>query len=140
MENGMEIPPKVKNTMIMQFNSLEFSWIKLNIQDWFPLGLTGLISLQSKGFSRVFSNIQKHQSKKLKSIKSKAEEATFFTILEDAALRQEEGVPLARIESHPLETSVSHMCRRGNGGVERAALHTLFKSLEKEILVVLSLS
>ena len=34
-----------------------------NIQDWFPLGLTGLISLQSKGLSRVFSNItvQNHQ-------------------------------------------------------------------------------
>ena len=33
-----------------------------NIQDWFPLGLTGLISLQSKGLSRVFSNttVQKH--------------------------------------------------------------------------------
>jgi len=31
--------------------------------DWFPLGLTGLISLQSKGFSRVFSSttVQKHQ-------------------------------------------------------------------------------
>ena len=27
-----------------------------NIQDWFPLGLTGCISLQSKGLSRVFSN------------------------------------------------------------------------------------
>ena len=35
----------------------------MNIQGWFPLGLTGLISLQSKGLSRVFSNItvQKHQ-------------------------------------------------------------------------------
>ena len=35
----------------------------INIQDWFPLGLTGLISLQSKGLSRVFSNttVQKHQ-------------------------------------------------------------------------------
>ena len=35
----------------------------MNIQDWFPLGLTGLISLKSKGFSRVFSNttVQKHQ-------------------------------------------------------------------------------
>ena len=34
-----------------------------NIQDWFPLGLTGWISLQSKGLSRVFSNttVQKHQ-------------------------------------------------------------------------------
>ena len=34
-----------------------------NIQYWFPLGLTGLISLQSKGLSQVFSNTtaQKHQ-------------------------------------------------------------------------------
>ena len=33
-----------------------------NIKDCFPLGLTGLISLQSKGISRVFSNttVQKH--------------------------------------------------------------------------------
>ena len=28
----------------------------VNIQDWFPLGLTGLITLQPKGLSRVFSN------------------------------------------------------------------------------------
>ena len=28
----------------------------MNIQDWFPLGLTGWISLQSKGLSRVLSN------------------------------------------------------------------------------------
>ena len=35
----------------------------MNIQDWFPSGLTGLISLQSKGLSRVFSNtiVQNHQ-------------------------------------------------------------------------------
>ena len=35
----------------------------MNVQDWFPLGLTGLISLQSKGLSGVFSNttVQKHQ-------------------------------------------------------------------------------
>ena len=34
-----------------------------DIQDWFPLGLTGLISLHSKGVSRVFSNttVWKHQ-------------------------------------------------------------------------------
>ena len=37
--------------------------LPMNIQDWFPLGLTGLISLQSKWLSRVFSNttVQKHQ-------------------------------------------------------------------------------
>ena len=35
----------------------------MNIHNWFPLGLTCLISLQSKGISRVFSNttVQKHQ-------------------------------------------------------------------------------
>ena len=30
--------------------------LPMNIQDWFPLGLKGLFSLQSKGLSRVFSN------------------------------------------------------------------------------------
>ena len=35
----------------------------MNIQGWFSLGLTGWISLQAKGLSRVFSNttVQKHQ-------------------------------------------------------------------------------
>ena len=39
------------------------SLLPMNIQDWFPLGWTGWISLQSKGLSRVFTNItvQKHQ-------------------------------------------------------------------------------
>ena len=37
--------------------------LPMNIQDWFPLGLIGWISLQSQGLSRVFSNtkVQKHQ-------------------------------------------------------------------------------
>ena len=39
------------------------SVLPMNIQDWFPLGWTDWISLQSKGLSRVFSNttVQKHQ-------------------------------------------------------------------------------
>ena len=43
--------------------SASASVLPMNIQDWFPLGLTGLISLQSKGLSRVFSSITvwKHQ-------------------------------------------------------------------------------
>ena len=43
--------------------SASASVLPVNVQDWFPLELTGLISLQSKGLSRVFSNttIQKHQ-------------------------------------------------------------------------------
>ena len=36
--------------------SASASILPMNIQDWFPLGWTDLISLQSKGLSRVFSN------------------------------------------------------------------------------------
>ena len=36
--------------------SASASVLPRNIQDWFPLGWTGLISLQSKGLLRVFSN------------------------------------------------------------------------------------
>ena len=43
--------------------SASTSVLPLNTQDWYPLGWTGWISLQSKGPSRVFSNttVQKHQ-------------------------------------------------------------------------------
>ena len=39
------------------------SVLPMNIHDWFPLGWTGWMSLQSKGLSRVFSNttVQNHQ-------------------------------------------------------------------------------
>ena len=42
--------------------SASASVLPMNIQDWFPLGWTGWISLQYKGLSRVFSNttVQKH--------------------------------------------------------------------------------
>ena len=43
--------------------SASASILPMNIQDWLSSGLTGWISLQSKGLSRVFSNttVQKHQ-------------------------------------------------------------------------------
>ena len=43
--------------------SASASVLPMNIQDWFPLGLIGLISLQSKELSRVSSNttVQKHK-------------------------------------------------------------------------------
>ena len=43
--------------------SASTSVLPMNIQDWFPLEWTGLISLLSKALSRVFSNttVQKHQ-------------------------------------------------------------------------------
>ena len=47
---------------VLEFQ-LTASVLLMNIQDWFPLELTGCISLQSTGLSSVFSNItvQKHQ-------------------------------------------------------------------------------
>ena len=46
-----------------QSNGASTTALPMNIQDWFSLGLTGLISLLSKGLSRVFSSttIWKHQ-------------------------------------------------------------------------------
>ena len=43
--------------------SASASVLPMNIQDWIPFGLTGWISLLSKGLSRVYSNtiVQKHQ-------------------------------------------------------------------------------
>ena len=43
--------------------SASASVLPMNTHDWFPLGWTGWISLQSKGLSRVFSSttVQKHQ-------------------------------------------------------------------------------
>ena len=45
--------------------SVSASVLLMNIQGWFPLGLTGLISLYSKGLSRVFSSttVRKHHWK-----------------------------------------------------------------------------
>ena len=47
--------------------SASVSALSMNIQGWFPLGLTGLISLLSKGLSTVFSSttMWKHQSSML---------------------------------------------------------------------------
>ena len=41
--------------------SASASVLLMDIQDWFPLGLMGLIPLESKGLSGVFSTVQKHQ-------------------------------------------------------------------------------
>ena len=64
--------PSIRSFQISQFftsggqsigGSASASVLSMNIQDWFPLGRTGLISLQSKELSRVCSNntFQKHQ-------------------------------------------------------------------------------
>ena len=51
------------NESVLHIRSASASVLPMNVQDSFSLGWTGLISLQSKGLLRVFSNtaIQKHQ-------------------------------------------------------------------------------
>ena len=46
---------------VLEFQ-LQHQSFQRNIQDWFPLGLTDWISLQSKGLSRVFSNTTVHKA------------------------------------------------------------------------------
>ena len=48
---------------VLQFQLQHWLVLPMNTQDWSPLGWTGLIFLQPKGLSRVFSNttVQKHQ-------------------------------------------------------------------------------
>ena len=57
--NELALPIRWPKYWSFSFTSV----LPMNIQGWFPLGLTGLISLQSKGLSRVFSStiIQRHQ-------------------------------------------------------------------------------
>ena len=70
--------PATRHSPVCQFASggqstrasASASVLPVNIQDWFPLALTGLISLQSKGLSRVFSILSK-QNKKMFKVKKK---------------------------------------------------------------------
>ena len=54
---------QVAKVLEFQLVSASASVLPMNIQNWFPLGWTGWISLLSKGLSRVFSNttVQKHR-------------------------------------------------------------------------------
>ena len=55
-----ELALRIRRPKYWSFRSV----LPMNIQGWFPLGLNGLISLQSKRLSRIFSNttVQKHNS------------------------------------------------------------------------------
>ena len=73
--------------------SASASALLMNIQDWYPLGLTVLISLQSKGLSRVFSNttVQKHQFFGTQ-LSSYAKSHIHTWLLEDTLLCQQRSV------------------------------------------------
>ena len=54
------------------------SILPMNIQGWFPLGLTGLISSQSRGLSRAFSNTTNWRNQVLKSYLKALKWNTFY--------------------------------------------------------------
>ena len=61
--------------------SASASVLPMNIQGWFPLRLTGLISLQAKGLSRVFSK-RKYWVVKTKEARTESGSTqTFFTVI-----------------------------------------------------------
>ena len=62
--------------------SASASVLSMNILDWFPLGFTGLISLQSKGLSKIFSN----------------------TTIQKASILQHSGFLIVQL-SHPYKTT-----------------------------------
>ena len=64
--------------------SASASVLPVNSQGWFPLGLTGLISLQSKGLSRVFSNTEVWKHEFLGAQPSLWSNSHPYTILEKA--------------------------------------------------------
>ena len=96
--------------------SASASVLPMNIQDWFPLGWTGWISLQSKGLSRVFSNttVRKHQFSFLSNqlilqLKKKEKERNIWAFL-----------VAQMIMNMPSETWVWSLCweypmEKGNG-------------------------
>ena len=82
-----------------------------NTQDWFPLGWTGWISLQSKGLSRVFSNItvQKHQFSVLSFPYSPTLTSTHDHWQNERGQTCEAGVPLV---SERSQTGSTHTHRK----------------------------
>ena len=59
----------------------------MNIQDWFPLELNGLISMLSKGLSRVFSStiVQKHQFLDIHTQETRIERDVYANVLRSTA-------------------------------------------------------
>ena len=62
VESGLELKFFNESALHIRWPkySASASVLPINIQGWFPLGLTGLVPLQSKGLSRVFSNTRKY--------------------------------------------------------------------------------
>ena len=78
--------------------STSASVLPMNVQDWFPSGLNGMISLHSKGLSRVFSNtiVRRHRSLTLSLLHSPTHPELFWQ-----ALYYEDGILSSCLVSDP---------------------------------------
>ena len=77
----------------------------MNIQDWFLLGLTDLISLQPKGLSRLFSNTTvQHHSSKASSLCHSA----FFTVQLSHRMKENKIYVIARGPPFLFHREVNH--------------------------------
>ena len=88
--------------------SASASVLPMNIQDWFPLELTGLIPLKSKWLSRVFSNttVQKHQffgmSDNMRHF-SRAENSESYECHEVSLLKASASIHISERKDKPLD-------------------------------------
>ena len=90
------------------------AWVPLmNIQGWFPLGLTGFISLLSKGLSRAFSSTQvwKHQFFITQpSLWSRSHGSSVHEILQ-ARILEWVAIPFSRVSNWPRDSVGLPQCR-----------------------------
>ena len=70
------------------------SVLQMNIQDWFPLGLTGLIALQSKGHSRIYSWVF------IKIIESRDWNRHLYTCVHSSIIHSSQKVETTQVSIH----------------------------------------
>ena len=111
--------------------SASASVLPMIIQDWFPLGLTDLISLQSKGLSRVFSNttVQKRQNVTKRGPLEKGMANHFSILALWTSWTVWKGNPIGALQIKFICT-VQHSCLENpmDGGAWWASVHGVTKS------------
>ena len=96
----------------------------MNIQDRFPLGLTGLISLQSKGLSGVFSNTRVHnlETVTLSDVKQRKTNIVGYHLYVESKIIAHTNLFTKQKQSHRCRKETSG-CQQGKWGVGVGRLH-----------------
>ena len=104
--------------------SASASVLPMNIQDRFPLGLTGLISLQSKGLSGVFSNTRVHnlETVTLSDVKQRKTNIVGYHLYVESKIIAHTNLFTKQKQSHRCRKETSG-CQQGKWGVGVGRLH-----------------